>query len=261
MVFSGIAAKASLISKRSMSPIVMPAFARQRCVAGVGAGQHDDRLGRGRRHRDDARARPQAVRLRVGRRRDQHGARAVDDARRVPGVVHVLDASRRRGAAGRARRRRARSRPSARRRRVPRRRAAACRGTRASCRRAGARRGRARSCPSRSRTGTRLPSKRPSFCATSQRRWLSAAKRVELARGVKPSSVAIRSAEMPCGTSGCCSISARVAAVDARAVGAHRACATSTRRRRRRRGPAGPPSRRARRSSPPAGRSRRSGSA
>ena len=36
MVFSGIAAKASLISMRSMSPIVMPAFARQRCVAGVG---------------------------------------------------------------------------------------------------------------------------------------------------------------------------------------------------------------------------------
>ena len=53
-------------------------------------------------------------------------------------------------------------------------------------------------------TGTRLLSKRPSFWASAARFWLSAAKASRSSR-LKPSSVAIRSAEMPWGTSGCCS--------------------------------------------------------
>ena len=60
-----------------------------------------------------------------------------------------------------------------------------------------------RSLPARSRTGIRLFSKRPSFWASCVRSWLSAAKASSCSR-VKPSSVAIRSAEMPCGTIGCC---------------------------------------------------------
>ena len=58
--------------------------------------------------------------------------------------------------------------------------------------------------PSGSRTGTSEFEKRPSFCAIAQRRWLSAAKASRSPRE-KPSSVAIRSAEMPCGTNGCSS--------------------------------------------------------
>ena len=37
MIFSGTTAKASLISKRSMSPTAMPAFFSARRVAGTGA--------------------------------------------------------------------------------------------------------------------------------------------------------------------------------------------------------------------------------
>ena len=77
---------------RSMSDIVMPALARARCVAGVGPVSMMIGSVAAVAIATDARAGPQAVRLRVGRRREQHGARAVHDARGVPGVVHVLDA-------------------------------------------------------------------------------------------------------------------------------------------------------------------------
>ena len=75
---------------------------------------------------------------------------------------------------------------------------------------------------------------------------------------VKPSSVAIRSAPMPCGTKPVSMAGLRVHGPGA-AVGAHRHAAHATRRRRRR---PGPPSRArpsARRGSPPPGPRRRSG--
>ncbi len=53
--------------------------------------------------------------------------------------------------------------------------------------------------PFTSVTGTTEPSKRPSSQARAARRWLSTASRSQSSRE-KPYSVAMMSAEMPCGT-------------------------------------------------------------
>ena len=83
-------AKASLISKRSMSDY-LHLGALERLVRGDGrAGEHDARLGADRR-----RVTTPAVSVRASWPRrlvtEQDGGRAVDDARAVAGVVHVLD--------------------------------------------------------------------------------------------------------------------------------------------------------------------------
>ena len=85
------AAKASLISKRSMSSGVRPALASALRAAGRRAGEHDRRVGAGDGGRDDAGARREAEVLAdlLAADRDERGA--VDDAGGVAGVVDVVD--------------------------------------------------------------------------------------------------------------------------------------------------------------------------
>ena len=88
----GTAAKASLISNRSIWSMVMPALASALRAAGIGpvsmmVGSAPDEGGR-----DDARARLEAVGLAGLLAADQHRGGAVDDARGVAGVMHMVDA-------------------------------------------------------------------------------------------------------------------------------------------------------------------------
>ena len=91
IVLSGTAAKASLISQRSMSATLMPARSRQRCAAGPGAvSMMIGSLPIAAVARMRARGvTPWARQPVLGD--DRGGGRAVDDARRVPGVVDVVD--------------------------------------------------------------------------------------------------------------------------------------------------------------------------
>ena len=91
IVLSTTAAKASLISHRSMSSTVMPARSRHFCDAGAGSGEHDHRLGAGHGAHDDAGPGREAVGAGEVGRRDGDRRGAVDDAGAVAGVVHVID--------------------------------------------------------------------------------------------------------------------------------------------------------------------------
>ena len=88
----GTAANASLTSNRSMSSIVRPALASALRVAGIGpvsmiVGSAPESAVATMRARG-----VEAERLAHRLAADQHRRRAVDDARRVAGGVHVLDA-------------------------------------------------------------------------------------------------------------------------------------------------------------------------
>ena len=91
IVFRGTAAKASLISHRSMSSTFMPARSRHFCDAGPGAVSMITGSAPATALITIRARGVQAVGPGVVGRGQQHGAGPVDDARRVAGVVHVLD--------------------------------------------------------------------------------------------------------------------------------------------------------------------------
>jgi hypothetical protein len=74
----------------------MPALAQRLAAGGRRAGEHDGGLGADHRGGADAGARLQAGGRAARLRADQHQRRAVDDARGIAGVVHMLDALHRR---------------------------------------------------------------------------------------------------------------------------------------------------------------------
>ena len=169
MVFSGTAANASLISKRSMSSSVIPALASTFSVAGPGAvsmitGSVPATACITMRARG---VRPWDLRV-VRRRQDDRGG-AVDDTRRVAAVVHVLDAVDLRVRLHAHLVERAVEALEGVEAHLLEATASARRAPRAWCRVEGARRGRARASRRRCAPATMLLSNRPSACASAAR--------------------------------------------------------------------------------------------
>ena len=74
-----------------MSSAFMPALLEASLGGRARGGEHDDRLGADRRDGSDAGPRGHAVGTHPGVGCDDRSGRTVDDARRVPCVVHVID--------------------------------------------------------------------------------------------------------------------------------------------------------------------------